>query len=548
MDDVSAATLSLLRALNVAAAPRSVSGYVTAHPAYPSLAALVDCLAELGVRASARRTAFDALASVQAPALVHVRNGAESGAFWLINGCTRGFYDCTLPSGERRGVSETELAGRYLGIAISAVAEPGAGERYADRNELGDRLRARLPLAGILLLAVAIAGSVAAAAHAPSGLVAHSLLFAIFGWTGFGLSLSLSFRDLLDGSSLLGKLCPTGKTFNCAAVVGSEGGYIAKVIPLTDAAAAFFLAQLAAGAAAALTGSVGAFFLLWLVSGVFVVPVMIRSVVLQALVIRRWCALCLLVNASLAAQLALAADAAGFDRTTRDWSALTAVDTRSALLIAAVAIGAALAYAVVRPLVTPALAAPHLYRELDAMRNVPDTLAWALARSPALSTDLPGKLVEGDPAAPFEILVVSHPFCVACADAHSTLERLVQAFPRLARGATVFAVSDADPAAASAARCLLAGEIELSDWYAGVNENATRWAGRNDHGARATEHEAALAAQTAFAESASVTGTPAVFVNGQRLPQAFDLRHLRFYLRSKHRRYRPLDALVRQSA
>jgi uncharacterized membrane protein len=542
MDDVSAATLSLLRALNVAAAPRSVAGYVTAHPAYPSLAALVDCLAELGVRASARRTAFDALSSVPAPALVHVRDGAANGAFWLINGYTGGFYDCTLPSGQRRAVAETELAGRYLGIAVSAVAERGAGERYADRNELGDWLRARLPLAGILLFAVAMAGTIAAAAHAPSGLVAYSLLFAISGWIGLGLSLFLSFRDSLDGSRFLGKLCPTGKTFNCAAVVGSDGGYIAKLIPLADLAAAFFIAQLAAGAAAALTGSLGAFFLLWLLSGALVVPVMIRSIALQALVIRRWCALCLLVNASLAAQFGLAASAGV------EWSALQTVDLRSALLAAAAATAATLAYSVVRPLVTPALAAPRLYRELDALRSVPDTLAWGLARSPALSTDIPGKLVEGDPDAPFELLVVSHPFCVACADAHSAVERLIDAFPALVRGATVFAVSSEDPPAASAARSLLGGELELGDWYAGVNENVARWVRRSGHGALAIEHEAALLAQSGFAERAGVSGTPAVFVNGQRLPPGYDLRHLRFYLRSKQRRYRRLDTPARRSA
>jgi uncharacterized membrane protein len=543
MDDVSAATLSLLRALNVAAAPRSVSGYVTAHPAYPSLAALVDCLAELGVRASARRIAFDALSSVPAPALVHVRGDSESGAFWLLDGHTGDSYDFTLPSGERRAVSETELAGRYLGVAVSVALERGAGERYADRNELGDRLRSRLPLAGVLLFAVAMAGSIAAAAHAPSGLVAHSLLFAVSGWIGLGLSLSLSFRDALDGSSVLGKLCPTGKTFNCAAVVGSDSGYVAKVIPLADAAAAFFLAQLAAGAAAALTGSLGVFFLLWLLSSVVLVPVMIRSIALQGLVIRRWCALCLLVNASLAAQFALAASATGFE-----WNALHAVDARSALLVAAAAIAAALAYAVVRPLVSPALAAPRLYHELEALRGVPETLGWALGQAPALPTDVAGKLVEGDPAAPLEILVVSHPFCVACADAHIALERLVQAFPKLARGATVFAVSAGDRAAASAARSLLRGEIALGDWYAGVNENVAGWVRKSDHDALAIEQKAVLLAQTELAERAAVMATPAVFVNGRRLPPGYDLRHLRFYLRAEQRRYRQFETPVRESA
>jgi uncharacterized membrane protein len=542
MDDVSAATLSLLRALNVAAAPRSVSGYVTAHPAYPSLAALVDCLAELGVRASARRIAFDALSSVPAPALIHVRDGAGSGTFWLVNGYAGGAYDCTLPSGERRAVPESEVADRYLGVAVSGVPEPGAGERYADRNELGDRLRSRLPLAAVALFGVAMAGSIGAASHAPA-LVAYSLAFALSGWLGLAASLFLSLRDLLDGSGVVSKLCPTGKTFNCAAVVGSEGGYVAKVIPLADVAATLFLTQLAAGAAAALTESLHAFFLLWLSSAVVLVPVMIRSLVLQAFVIRRWCALCLVVNATLAAQLALAAGATGFD-----WTALAALDPRSGLQVGAAALAAALAYALVRPLVTPALAAPRLYGELEALRAMPETLGGALARSPAIASDVSGKLLEGNAAAPLEILVVSHPFCVACADAHLALERLIRAFPKLARGATIFAVADGDHAAASAARSLLAGELEPGDWYARVNENVANWVQKNGHDALALDQRDVLASQTAFAERAAVTSTPAVFVNGQRLRKGYELRHLRFWLRAEQRRQRHLETPARESA
>ncbi len=542
MDDASAATFNLLRGLNVAAAPGSVAGYVTAHPAYPSLAAMIDGLAEFGVRASARRIGPEGLSSVAVPALVHVRDAAAAGAFWLISDHSGGRFECRLPSGKVEWLTEAELVARYLGIVVSAVAAPDAGERYATRHERADRMRARLPHVAVALFAVAFGTVCAAASGVPAGSAGNALGLSLTGFVGLGLTLYLSLRERLDGTSLLARLCPTGKTFNCASVVGSTAGYVAGVVPLADVGAAFFIAELVAFTVAALAGLTNAFFAGLMLLGAALVPVIVYSLVQQAVVLRRWCTLCLLVDGVLGVQLALAARA-----TRLDLHAVGGVGARDAVLLLGSAVAAALAYAVARPLVTPALAAPRLHAELESFRSMPEVFAATLTRMPVVATDLPGKVLEGDPAAPMELLLVSHPFCVACADAHTAVERLCEAFPRLVRTATVFSVSSEDRAAAGAACALLAGTRELGDWYSNVEDNVEEWL-RSPRSAPAEEQLTVLAAQRAFAEREAALDTPAIFVDGRRLPPGFALRHLRFFLRAEQRRLRAAGLSARESA
>jgi uncharacterized membrane protein len=538
MNDAPAATHQLLRGLNVAAAPGSVAGYVTAHPAYPSLAAIVDGLAEFGVRASARRITPEALIEVDAPALVHVRDDDAKSAFWLISDQRNGRFECRLPNGEARSLAHEELAAKYLGLVVSGTAEPGAGERYAARHELGDRLRARLPLAAIALFVTALAVSCAAASLAPADMM--PVAFCLTGFVGLALTLYLSLRDRVRGSSLFARLCPTGKTFNCASVIGSPAGYLGGVVPLADLGAAFFAAQSAAAVTAALCGRFGAFLALFTLSSVVLVPVVLYSVAQQAFTIRRWCPLCLLVGAVVVAELALASRSG--------LHALSTLDLRAGVLLGGSALTAAFAYAVARPLVTPALAAPRLHAELEGLRGMPETLAAALARTAPVALEAPNRLVDGDEGAPVEVLVVSHPFCVACADAHEALRRLVEAFPRLLRTATLFSVSESDRAAAAAARGLLSGSMDLDDWYSRVNENVEEWIRRGSPDDVAPEQSANLAAQRALAERTGVARTPAVFVNGRALPPGFGLHHLRFYLRAEQRRLRNAEAPAPESA
>jgi uncharacterized membrane protein len=529
LDDVSRATAALLDELRVDVAPQTVAAYLQAHPAFPSLAAVVDCLDELGVRASGLKTDVKGLASLQLPAMITVK-GPTTDQFWVLRSITEAGAQCITGTGDHRQLSPSDLAAEFRGIALQPAVLADAGQRGARELRRVDALRAALPRIALGLCALLCAVSVVSASLAPSEVARYYVAAVAVAWTGFAASVFLSLQGVLGhgGSRMLDKLCPKGKHLNCAAVLGSKYSYVLGVFPLADLGAAFF-----AGEIAVLTiGAVGGWAKLVLVGilGVhaILIPGTIASIVVQAAVLRTWCWLCVLVQTVVWSVLIVAYCAVG-------WSPelLTTASVHAVVVLALSFLAGVLGWAIVRGLASAFPLAPLLQSEVERLRSLPAVVEATLAKAPPRpSIDLPADVIGGDPQAPVEIAVVTDPLCPACANAHGGLARLLRTFPKLVHARIVLAASY--EASAAAARQILAAEQPfhaLEQWFESVARERSAWLKRKDHAELARDQHDKLAKHNEVERDLGITATPTIYIDGRRLDSSIELKHVRFYLR-----------------
>jgi protein-disulfide isomerase/uncharacterized membrane protein len=530
LDEVSRATSILLDELQVDVAPQSVASYLRAHPSFPSLAAVLDCLDEFGVRASGLKTDVRGLAWVKLPAMITVK-GAGTDQFWVVRSVTDAGATCITGTGEVRQIPTADLETEFRGVVLQPNVGPSAGERGARELRRVDALRAALPTIALLLCGLLCAASAVSASLVPRAVVGYYIAALGLAWAGFAASVFMSLHEMLarSGSRMLDKVCPAGRHLNCAKVLASRYSRVLGVFPLADLGAAFFAGEIAALTIGAVAGWANLVLIGILIVHAVLIPGTIASIVLQSLVLRTWCWMCVLVQTVVWAELITAFRAVG-------WSPelLTTSSVQAVAVVALSFSAGALGWGIVRALASAFPLAPQLQAELERLRSLPAVVEATLAKSPPRpSITVPEDIVAGAPQAPVEIVMVSDPLCSACANAHSGLAKLLNTFPKLVRASTILAGA-AEPSAAAARRILAAEQpaVALEHWYESVGRNGTAWLRRKDHAEIARDQDDKLEKHSEILRTLAITGTPTIYIDGRRLDSSVDLKHLRFYLRS----------------
>ena len=270
-----------LKHLSVPVSERYLKKRIASHPDYPSILAVADSLQQLGISHAVARANKENLGALPLPALLHLDEAGGS----------------LLPIYNKKELERTrEKLSHWSGVLIKA--EP-AGQ-IADKENtkaLEEDKRSKI-LNSILMLATV--GLVAIPLSLSFSLM--QLLLTVTALVGVGIGYVLFAKDLGITYRAVESFCNAGTGAGCGKVLRSEDGKLLGFITLSDLTLGYFVAQLTA---------IGLFVPLWTGSGllsvlgwisILALPVISYSLWLQAVKIKEWCRLCLVVSGIMAVQ------------------------------------------------------------------------------------------------------------------------------------------------------------------------------------------------------------------------------------------------------
>ena len=523
-DNARAATANLLVLLGMNV-PKDLATELNDHPEYPGLTAVMDCLDEIGVKARAVQGELNDLPSIDYPNMAHLEMDDE-GRFVVL---------CEVDVRERRLVwldpeegwkegSWDEFGELWTGVIMLASAparrcEPTGGDSvWMARSERLARWTAPFLIAAFLWPWFL---------HLERG--ADRLWFALK-VLGLALSSVLAFHHQGLGKDL----CPAGEKFNCTNVLLSPAARLFGKVPVADLGAVYFLwgifvflSSLAIPAAEFRSS-----LMTLTVAAVLAVPYPIFSIWYQGVRLRRWCWLCLAVQAVIVSEFLLSlyrirGPGGG------PWPGPGSNDMLGAAL-------AAVTWLLFRSVLTSHFEAGAYKKSIRTLRDDPVTVETFLKGAPPVPPYSASHDISlGPEDAPFELVVVSHPVCMYCARTHAEIKTRMQDFEDLLTMKQRFRIEGKnDPGRAKAL-------VPLSLWIQGQRSEAlSALDACFDSKARAPSAlpadqidaaNALLEAQTAWARHAGCKGTPTLFLNGRKLLPNDSLRGLRMFLRRARR-------------
>jgi uncharacterized membrane protein/thiol-disulfide isomerase/thioredoxin len=512
---------NFLHRLRVPVARQECLQLIRSHPDYPSLVSVSDTLDSLGVDNYVAQFEDEELGDIAFPYLTHLAQ-PRGGELVLIATAAELAAARTRP-----GSTWTGIIVQANGLRVSAPAEQAA--RYTQERKL-----ARV---GWLVLAAAAVLLAQPAWLLPGWLAGATYLAALAGLFVGGLLLA---KELGVAPELVEDFCGSGPKAGCDDVLATDPVQLFGFFTLTDAAAAYFLWQVASLALAAVAPGAGmGIYSLVSVVALLGVPVVAFSLYQQYWVAKAWCRLCLLVDAVLLLQAGLALYAIS-----RGDSLLTAITPL-------VGLNAGLALLACGGLVVLARQQGLRQNELRdseaALRRGKNAVALftdALLRQPQVDTrEFDQEMVIGSDEAPLEIIMASNPYCAPCKKGHEQLTRLVALYPDKLRVRFRLVVSGADTG-----RFPTANQYLLQYWLTNIwgQPNAAdrtsqllhEWYEKMNLDRFATTHPADFSGDYSLSTKLStqhyswvkqsrVAGTPTYFLNGYQLPAAYRLPDLK---------------------
>ncbi len=244
-----------------------------------------------------------------------------------------------------------------------------------------------------------------------------SLLFIVTALAGLAFSIMLFAKAIGANSSLLNKFCTLTKNTDCNLVLQSGAAKIGKNISLTDIGIIYFSFQ--------------CLYLLLAnheLSNLYAISIAasffsLYSVYQQAVVIKKWCPLCLGVVGILLMQGAIAVSALSY----------ISIQYNVGLLILGLLVLAALAWLYVKPLFTQNKKLKDNEVELLGFKRNYHLFLPFYLNAPAINDEQlidTQQIIIGRHNAAVQITLITNPLCQACQKAHAVLNILLQQYPK----------------------------------------------------------------------------------------------------------------------
>lgn len=535
-------TLVLLKLLKVNVSRTTIKNEINDHPFPASLLSLSDVLNNYGVENIALNLVNNKIINIADPFIAQLNGINEDKEYFTvvryINETNTQFFDPIKHQWLTEGTND--FLKRCTGLVLLVDPQENAGEidyrinkREETKTQLGKFITYLIiPFALFLTWAVAIFQS-------KTDLL-FPFLFSVFTLSGAIISGLLIWFDLDEHNPFLQKICTSGKTADCNAIVKSKGGKIAG-ISWSIIGFNYFLAILLLLIITGITNPVSLFIISWV--NVLSLPYVFFSVYYQWKVEKKWCKLCLAIQAVLLAQFVVALLGGWHNLSISSISAATIIQGIIALSL---------------PLIISILVIPSLrigkektdisrrYNKLKRDRFIFETL---LKTQQALSYNRPELgITLGNPEANFKIIKVCNPYCSPCADAHKPIEQLLHTNPDL-QVQIIYSASNSDEDfSAEPVKHFLAinenNDAELTkkaldDWYLAKSKDYSVFASKYPLDTELDRQKERVEEMSEWCAVEQIEGTPTFFVSigdddgntgFYKLPDIYSISDLKYLL------------------
>lgn len=258
------------------------------HPEYPSLKSITDTLDYFEVDNLAATVPKEALSEMPNSFLAMVKS--EKGDEVVLIEKKRGMIHMSLPSDTKEKLSEEDFTKRWNGTII-AVEE-------VEKSVNTQSLKAILPYIIVALVA---------SANVLFNFSLTYLLYTALTLVGLYISILITREDLGIKSKAVAKVCGAiSKNSDCGEVISTKGNLLFGLITLSDATFVFFAALFL------ILSSIGFHHTTLFGLSLAGIPIVLYAIYRQGIVLKKWCALCLLIAGILLLQAGLLASTFSF--------------------------------------------------------------------------------------------------------------------------------------------------------------------------------------------------------------------------------------------
>lgn len=506
------------------------------HPDFPSLLSISDTLANYNIENISIQVDRDKMMDLPAPFITQIKLSRKGGELFTVvrqmDGQLMNFFNPERQYWQHTTVDDfVEKTSRV--ILLGEVKGNAHTKDFKEEIRVDKRRRlvsylSALAIPGILALASILA-------FLKSGSNAFlPVLFSFLTLSGAILSILLLWYDIDRSNPVLQQVCFSGnnKAVNCAAILQSKGSRIAGV-RWSAVGFIYFGGSLLSLLLGGLLNIKILYILSWLsLLAALYIPF---SIYYQWKVVKQWCVLCLFVQLVLALQFIL--------NFVGNWQGLISFSG----IDQATAISEVVAFSI--PVLMVSLALPAYQRakesiqnehELRRFKNNPEIFDDMLLKQKGVSEDPDGLgFILGNPGAIHKIIKVCNPYCGPCARVHPVVEELLASNPNVQVQMIFTAKDDENDKRAAAVKHLLAIAAEndkeklkaaLDDWYLPEKKDYNVFSEKYPVNGELEKQGEKLTKMSDWCEKMGVKGTPTFFVNGHKLPRAYEVGDLKYFL------------------
>lgn len=497
---------------------------IKSHPSYPSLHAVTGVLSHFNIENVAIKVPVndDTLAQLPICFLAQIRNTEGEHIVLVIK---KGLnYKLVFNPKENSLISSKIFLEQFTGIVVAVEKDE------TNTSIISSTINYRNTFS-IISIAIFIALFFL---NRPS---LFETFYFILSTIGIGVSYLIIQHDLGIDSKIVNTICSQeSKTTNCNAVLNSKGATLFKNIKLSDISFIYFIALTLLSAFFSMANL--DFVLLFQIS-LLSVPIISYSIYYQAVIVKNWCTLCLIIVTILTFQASLIFFVESFKLNVSVLSiliiALSFLSTASLWLLIAAKLKKEQEFK------TSKIEATKFKRNFDLFNTL-------LEKSETINTTIPisNEIIFGNKNAPLNIIVVTNPFCGHCKGVHSLVESILKHHHNDLSVTVRFNINtsnlESDGVLVSTRLIELfhtEGELKCLEAMHDIynNVDAKSWLNKWKKCSNTHNYKTILETESHWCLDNNINFTPELLINGKVYPKAYDRGNLAFFIEDLNEYY-----------
>lgn len=520
-DNATSVLIKLVEALKIPVTRSTISKELARHPDHDNLAGLSDLLTRLQVANTAFYVDFDQLSEVPTPYIAYLKNKE----FVVVTAITE---NSVMLAGNRRKGRQlllTDFKKQFSGNVLFAEKSELSGEAdYSVKRKkefLSDLLQPAVLTVAFLLLVLFVFFQTDFVSQINGNL---SVLLSLK-TVGLITSILLLVQSIDANNPWIHQLCG-GKKTNCSNILNSKAAKVFDGLSWSETGFFYFLGTwlvvLFNPGHRALTQSLAMLNLLCL-------PYTFYSIYFQWRVAKQWCVFCCTVQAVLWLEFFTLLPYLSIS----GWAIPNAhelVNLATCLIIPVVL------WLFLRPYLSQLKKITNLDKELRSFKYNNALFNFSLKNGPRYALLKEGQApIIGNPEAEIIVTMVSNPLCKPCAQVHNEL-KWIESHPDV-KLQMVFHTHDDSGRKSDIARRILSltdncrkAKNAVHDWYEQKQGNFDKWLQAHPADASSEVSQMLLEQHRQWCRLADIQSTPAIFIDGYRLPYTYRAEDIKYLI------------------
>lgn len=517
---------NFVKELNIPITKTSIKLELEKHPQQYSLLAINEVLNTFGVNNAAYQLETEQLDNEFCPFIAHLTR--NNGEFVIVKHLSA---DKVLVAGQTSKIEQlprTDFDTAYDGSILVAEAEDVSGEANYQQNRRKEIIGSlKVPFIAASLLAIFFL-YVLQNQDRISSLSSTVVIWGILKSAGLLISVLLLVKSLDANNSFIERLCTSGKNLNCNAILKSKGAKVTEGLSWSEVGFFYFssttMILLFYGGSLSVLQSLALFNLLCL-------PYTFYSIYYQYKVAKQWCLFCSGIQALFWLEFFTSFHLFLMPAV---WPSFVQIAGMLILFILPV-----VGWVFLKPFLKSKQEAESARQQLSNYKNNVALFNNALVsqkQQEQLGDDF--AIVLGNSEPKKVITIVSSPTCPPCSIAHQLLENWLDNDESL-QLRIVFSVSPGESESTKYKvikhlMALKSAPVQMlkqamHTWYERKEDNVESWIKKYPV-LKEQESNIILEKQLQWCESAEISSTPTVFINGYKLPNPYKLDDIKYLI------------------